>query len=283
MRIKWDFEKLQKEALKYETRREFKFKDYRAYGAAVNWNILNLICSHMPSASNREHTDEEIRTEALKYTSRTQFARRGKGFYLSARRKGKEFLSKICSHMPKRVDTKGKNSCRFKWTNEALILEAKKYSTITSFRTSNPSAYSLSYSRGILKLVCCHMKPSRGASIAEKELFDKIKDVYPDTKTLRDTKAFFLDKPHIHGFDLDIFIPNLMKAIEFDGTYWHSEIGLKQSRKHWPDEDIKNYHQLKDDHFLSKNIKILHIKEEDWIKDKELCVRKCLSFLCSEA
>ena len=52
-----------------------------------------------------------------------------------------------------------------------------------------------------------------------------------------------------------------------------------KSKKNWPDEAIQNYHQIKDAHFLSKGIKILHIKEENWNKDGQACIYKCLEFL----
>lgn len=123
-----------------------------------------------------------------------------------------------------------------------------------------------------------HMKRTGGTSILETNLFSKIKEMYPEAKKYK-KKISIPNKPHIQGFELDIFIPELNKGIEFDGKYWHSENGLKRSRKHWPQEDIDNYHQIKDSYFLSKGIKILHIKEKDWIKDKETCLNKCFEFL----
>ena len=50
-------------------------------------------------------------------------------------------------------------------------------------------------------------------------------------------------------------------------------------KKLWSDEDIRNYHEIKDSWFASNGIQILHIKEEDWIQDKEACIKKCLDFL----
>jgi len=47
----------------------------------------------------------------------------------------------------------------------------------------------------------------------------------------------------------------------------------------WSDNDIHNYHQLKDDWFATKDIQILHIKEEDWNVDREGCIKRCLNFL----
>ena len=86
-------------------------------------------------------------------------------------------------------------------------------------------------------------------------------------------------KPHIQRFEIDIYVPELNKGIEFDGTYHHSFDGLRRSRKHWPVKDVKNYHKIKDSWFLSTGIEILHIKEKDWMENKEKCIKKCFDFL----
>lgn len=44
---KWDFNKVQTEALKYSTRNEFALKCYPAYNYARKNKILNKVCSHM--------------------------------------------------------------------------------------------------------------------------------------------------------------------------------------------------------------------------------------------
>lgn len=61
MRIKRTFEKLQAEALKFNTKREFKSGNYNAYSAATKKGILNIICAHMPQVSNFPWSDEDIR------------------------------------------------------------------------------------------------------------------------------------------------------------------------------------------------------------------------------
>ncbi len=89
------------------------------------------------------------------------------------------------------------------------------------------------------------------------------------------------NKSYIKGFEIDIFVPELNKGIEFDGKYHHSfeYMRVDPKRAKWSDNDIHNYHEIKDAWFASKGIQILHIKEEDWNKNKELCVKRCLKFL----
>lgn len=67
---------------------------------------------------------------------------------------------------------------------------------------------------------------------------------------------------------LDFYIKELNFAIEFDGSYWHKD---KEEADKLRDELIKEQLQ---------NIQIIHIKEEDYKKDKEkitlFLVRKIL-------
>ncbi|HEY5235239.1 MAG TPA: hypothetical protein VIJ14_03580, partial [Rhabdochlamydiaceae bacterium] len=116
---------------------------------------------------------------------------------------------------------------------------------------------------------------------SENELRETIKNIYPTTKKKKDMKASIPNKPFIHGFEIDIFVPELNLAIEFDGTYWHSFEKMRKDPKKvkWSDDDIRNYHELKDAWFLTKGIQILHIKEVDWDLDKEACIKRCLDFL----
>lgn len=127
----------------------------------------------------------------------------------------------------------------------------------------------------------CPICQNNGTSKPEIELSDLVKSLYPESHKLRHTKIKIEGKPHIGRFEVDIFVPKLNKGIEFDGKYYHSFNGLKRSRKNWPDEDIHNYHQIKDDYFKSKGINLIHIKEEDWMKDKQKCIDRCLEFLKS--
>lgn len=63
----------------------------------------------------------------------------------------------------------------------------------------------------------------------------------------------------IKPYELDIYIPELNKAIEFNGTYWH------YSEKHF----IPGKHGLKSKLCRRKGIKLLHVREDLWLKDKE--------------
>lgn len=270
-------EELATEALKYNTRREFQDKGHGPYEVARGRGILDKICAHMtptetlrskPRPELRIWTTKTLKVEALKYNSRSDFKRLGKGAYVAARKIG--VVDEICSHML----VKKRN-----WTNEEIALAALPFNCRKDFSNGNLKAYDLAHRRGILDQVCSHMRPSTRSSVMERELLETIKEIFAEARTISDHRVKIASKPHIKRFEIDIFVRSKMKGIEFDGTYHHSFKMLKSRRLHWPDEDVRNYHEIKDSWFASKGIQILHIKEEDWIADKEDCIRRCLEFL----
>jgi very-short-patch-repair endonuclease len=222
-------------------------------------------------------TLEKLTEEASKYQTIGQFKKNSPSAYQIAHRRG--IIYDICVHMPKHVDQSGENAPHFRWTTEMLLEEANKYQTRSQFVRDSASAYYTALERGMLETVCSHMIRMGSTSLPETELLDWIKTIYPNARKNRDRNVFIKNKDHIKAFEIDIFIPELKLGIEFDGSWTHSFDGLKRGRSHWPEEDLRDYHQIKDSWFASKGIQILHIKEEDWNLDKEACIKRCLDFL----
>ena len=271
----WDKNTIKTEALKYKTRKEFQKNAPGALDAAKRLDIYDEVCVHMEWI-NKRWTDEELFAEALKYGTRNDFFT-NKAYHV-ARNRG--ILDKICQHMPK--DLKMNNfPHNKKWNEEAVAKEALKYFFRSDFKKNNEGAYDAAKDMKILDKICSHMNMSRNSSKHENHLFDKIKQLYPSAQKLRDRNAKIPNKPHIKGFDIDIYIPELRKGIEFDGTYWHSfEVMRKnKNRSLWSDEDVKNYHKIKDDYFLSKGVKILHINDKEWLQNKTQSLDRILNFL----
>jgi hypothetical protein len=264
----WYLETLRQEALKHKTKREFKNKNPSAYTVACKLKILESICAHMPEVINKPISDRKAKEEALKYTTRGDFQKYSPKAYTAALKRG--FLPEICKNM---------SSPHEIWTVEKLQIEALKYKKRGEFKRNNPSAYAITRMRGLLNQICGHMEKSGGVSILEMELFEQILAIHPSAKRRRFTKLTITGKPLITCLEIDIYIPELKKGIEFDGMYWHSAKGLKRSRPDWSEEDLLNYHEIKDSYFLSQGIQILHIREKDWLKDKEVCIKRCLEFL----
>jgi len=67
--------------------------------------------------------------------------------------------------------------------------------------------------------------------------------------------------------ELDMWIPSLKKAIEYNGTYWHSSIIQKE----------RDYEKEK--RCYEKGIDLLIVEEEDWRRDKETCKDRIKQFI----
>lgn len=277
LNFKWTKEATAKEALKYNNKSDFRNKSAGAWDAAIKNGWVGEICSHM-NVYIRHYSLEEL-IEIFKSCKNKKEARaKDANAYSAVKRKKVQGI--VFSHMPNRMNMSGENSPFYKTNNEEIKQEALKYNNKIAFLVENSSMYQLAYKRGILDEICGHMKNSNGgSSYPERELFAIIKAIYPNARKIRDMKVKIKNKPHIHGFDIDIYIPELNRGIEFDGTYIHSFEGLKRRRQHWPDKDIRNYHKLKDNWFKSKGISVLHIKQKDWKSKKDFCIQKCLDFL----
>ncbi len=92
-----------------------------------------------------------------------------------------------------------------------------------------------------------------GNSKYEKQLEDFIKSFYFDTVLKQSRKI-------ISPQELDIYLPDLKLAIEFNGTYWHS----------YPNKS-KNYHLNKSIECRNKGIRLIHIYEfENFEEQKRL-------------
>ena len=73
----------------------------------------------------------------------------------------------------------------------------------------------------------------------------------------------------IKPFELDFYLPKFNLAIEFDGLYWHSESAHKN----------KNYHLNKTNLCNNKNIRLVHIFEDEWLYRKNVCLDLLSRFL----
>ena len=264
--LSWPTEAVRIEALKYKSRSEFREKCSGAYRAALRLKIIDEVCQHMKTIYVN-WTNDLLGIEALKYNTKKEFKKNNESAYVTAFNKG--ILDQVCAHM---------QILYIDWTLETLQEEALKYESRGEFQ-KNSSAHLVASRRGVLEQICTHMKLSRCSSVAEKELFSIIKGVYPESKKIRDMNVSVPNKPYIQGFEIDILVGSL--GIEFDGKYYHSFKKMRKdpSKALWSDDDIRNYHRLKDDWFASKGVLILHIKEEEWNLNKEACIDKCLIFL----
>lgn len=271
----WTKDRILIEARKFKTRMEWNKQSNSSYCAAHKLKIIDLASLHMPKHVrkvrfdhyNFKWTKEATIIEAKKFKTRLEWQRKSSGSYDAALRMS--IIEECALHMP----------LIKKWTFDDINKEAVKYSSKKEWSNNSPLSYNAACKRKIINEFSSHMKPCAGSSIPERELLNYIKQQFHSCKKIRKTKINIPNKPHIKGFDIDVFIPELNKGIEFDGKYWHSVNGLQRSRKNWPLKDINNYHTIKDEYFKSIGIEILHIEEKEWISNKNECLKKIFKFL----
>ena len=90
-------------------------------------------------------TEQLLIDEALKYKSRSEFAKNSGSAYYTSLKRG--ILDYVCNHM----------DGRFYWTKDILRKEALKYKTRIEFTRCNDRAYRASLKLGILDEICKHM------------------------------------------------------------------------------------------------------------------------------
>lgn len=95
----------------------------------------------------------------------------------------------------------------------------------------------------------CHGNVSK----VENELFEVVKVIFPD--------AVQSDKTVLLGKELDILVPSINLAIEFDGLYWHNELNVGM-----------NYHLEKTIECEKRGLRLFHVFEDEWLNKRELIV-----------
>lgn len=264
---KWTLETLQVEYKKHKNRYQLKKNNPSAFNAAKKMGILDDLYPEKGAFRNEPYTFEEVKEKVKQYDTKTQLKEAEPYLYrfINKNNNYKEVLPEHVIHEP--------------WEEDDIKAVAKNHDNRMDFKHLEVSAYNSAKRKGLLEEVCAHMKKSQNISTPEEILFKAIKNLFPKTQVLKDRKVKIENRPYIHGFDIDIYIPELRKGVEFDGKYWHTPKGLSRGRPNWPEEDLENYHQIKDEYFLSKGIQILHIDEKDWLKNKEECIQKAFAFL----
>jgi very-short-patch-repair endonuclease len=92
-------------------------------------------------------------------------------------------------------------------------------------------------------------------SKAEQEIFEFILKYRKDAQQS--------NRKIIKPYELDIYIPSLKVALEYNGTYWHSEKFREP-----------NHREVKTSLCCEQGIQLLHIEEEDWNNDKNSILNK---------
>lgn len=101
--------------------------------------------------------------------------------------------------------------------------------------------------------------PHCNRSLPEYQIYNYIKQNYDGIILLNDRKT--LKNPLTNYFlELDIYLPDMKKAIEFNGKYWHKNERMKE-------RDLYKKTLCKENQIL-----LLSIDENEWILNKEKCL-----------
>jgi hypothetical protein len=106
--------------------------------------------------------------------------------------------------------------------------------------------------------ICPHCHPST-TSKPQNEVYEYIRSLLPKEDIVINSRSV------IDPLELDIYIPSKKIAIEFNGIYWHCEVSGGKDKK---------YHLYKTMECERKNIRLIHIFENEWHENKPLLKSK---------
>lgn len=140
---------------------------------------------------------------------------------------------------------------------EYNILEIDSKNKKYKMMCSNNHIFEIDYTllnsrRRINTLICTECNPlNKSISGLEIELVQFIQSNYDDKIILNDRKL--IDK------ELDIYLPELKIAFEFNGLWWHNELNK-----------LSDYHLNKTEECEKKGVRLIHIWEDDWQYSKNI-------------
>lgn len=109
--------------------------------------------------------------------------------------------------------------------------------------------------------ICTICNPLDGVSNVEKSVVEFIRSIYNEEIIENSIDI-------LNAFELDIYLPKLKLAIEFNGLFWHNEL-----------HKDKNYHLFKTTECERLGIQLIHIYEDDWIYKQEIIKSRLLNLL----
>lgn len=171
--LKWTYEEVQKEALKYKTRSEFETNSGSAYNSARANGWLDDVTKHMTLLKNYKYTYNQLKDITQKYDSLKDFRKNDNGAYQSAKSQG--WFNELTSHMSKG----GKRGSI--WDNfNKVKQEALKYNNSRDFRKYSSGAYKSAFRNGWYNEISKHFQYKKKWTLdnLKKEAlkYDNLKD-----------------------------------------------------------------------------------------------------------
>ena len=123
------------------------------------------------------------------------------------------------------------------------------------------------YNGSIARCMRCHPIINIGYSAAEKTVLEFVKEILPGEQIIENDKNTIINPETGRNLELDIFIPSLMKAIEFQGTYWHSL------------EKQKKYDVIKIEECRNNGIDLMQLDEQLWTENRDMAKAAIMQFI----
>lgn len=103
------------------------------------------------------------------------------------------------------------------------------------------------------------------ASKLELEVFELVKTLIPDYEVINGDYTIIRRPGSGGALQLDIYVPELQKAIEVNGEYWHDRDGYERDLK---EGTMTTREALKDSLCREKGISLLHVWDKDWLSNQ---------------
>ncbi len=154
----WTKEKCKEEALRFQTRQEFRKISPTASSKVRKMGWDKELCSHMEKKKTPKDywTVIKILKEAKNYNTRSEFKNKSSSAYRAALKLG--ILERVCKHMISTAVIFSNN--RTKWIKSACMKEARKYNSLKEFIRSSPVAYGKALEKGWIDEIGSHLTRS---------------------------------------------------------------------------------------------------------------------------
>lgn len=150
--IKWTKKNIIQSAKRFNLLKDWRNKDPDAYNGALRLKIVKEASNHMKRIWEKKWSIKSVINCAKKFKTKREWKKSYPGAVLASRNYG--IYQKATQHM-KVLSPRGK------WTPEAIIKSAKKFTSKNEWRKKFGGAYSAAFDRGVFKEATKHMVDGR--------------------------------------------------------------------------------------------------------------------------
>ena len=174
---------------------------------------------------------------------------------------GKLLKGDPCPECNKRIISKQRTKTAEQFKNEVDLVHGEgKYTVLSEYTASDKKVEVKCNECGRTFIIEAnsflqgHGCPYHNCNSSSKE-----KEIADFIRTLGYDDVYNNDRKTLNGKELDVLIPSLNIAFEFDGIFWHNENNKEN-----------NYHLWKTTECEKNGVRLIHIFEDEWRKKKNI-------------